>query len=390
MAKVTKEKSYGKIVALIVLAVSAAVYLRLSLPGADAPDRANFASEGAAYPIPEGERAGIYSYGAKGFYLTTSEGMEYCSGGKPAWSAPYEYSLKEPLLAGNGKYVGVCDTGGTQFYLFSPGGLMYKRSYESKILSFYINPKGCAAVIAKEGEGSVIEALNPDGEQMNAYHSVSPGVFPTSADISPDAAVTAISFLDVNSSVPSSKVLLLYNDTEQRKNAANGIFYQEEIKDELAARLRFLSGGVLLVLTEASLSRLDVSADSGSARDAWKMPLGNSVESFAVSASGSIALSLGEPFPGKEGEEAGALRFYDKNLNLLASADFYPDPARLELVKDYFVAGSGGKYTLFNSKGRLIWEHRPALDTKTVLPLENPGVIAVLDERGARVMKRGN
>lgn len=384
-----KRTGKGRGFAVIVLIGAIAVYFYLNITTESKSVAAAFIETDSIFEFNYEDKTDIYSFAGKGFFLTTKDGMNFYTSDKQIkWTEPYSVSMKEPLMNGEGQYVGVSDASGMAFYMFSSDGLLYSKNYENRILSFSVSQGGYASVISKSESDYVIQVFDPKGEEINYYYSRNDNIFPVASDVSSDGRMLAICVVDINSTVMWSKLMVLYNNADEKQSWLNGIFFQDSREDELIARLEFLSGNELLFLSDKSLTCLttEVNGDN-SPKTKWMLHLVNEVDSLAVGAGKSIAIAYGKPIPGSESLPSGTVELYNLDLHKTEGYEF-SGSASLTASGEYIIAGSGKKYVAFNGKAKRIWEYNAASDVKKLAVLENQNTILVLDNLRAQVIKK--
>lgn len=384
-----KRTGIGKSFAVIVLIGAFSVYFYMNKSEENRSAASAFIDTDSIFDFNYEDKTDIYSYAGKGFFLTTKDGMNfYASDKQIKWTEPYSVSMKEPLMSGEGQYAGVSDANGMAFYMFSAEGLLYSKNYEERILSFSVSSGGYASVISKSGSDYVIQVFDPKGEEINYYYSRNENVFPVASDVSNDGRMLAICVVDINSTVMWSKLMVLYNNADEKQSWLNGIFYQDSREDELIARLEFLFGNELLFLSDKSLTCLATEVNGNNSPTAkWLMPLVNEVVSLAVGAGKSIAIAYGKPIPGSDSLPEGTVELYNLDLHKMEGYEF-SGQVSLSVSGEYIIAGSGKKYVAFNGKGKRIWEYNAASDVKKLAVLENQNTILVLDNLRAQVIKK--
>lgn len=386
-----KKPNLGKITALVILIAALAIYFYMNKSEAQTASEAVFGETDAVFDFNYDDKTDIYSYGSRGFFLTTKDGMNYYTSDKQVkWTEIYPVSIKEPLMSGKGQYVGICDANGTAFYMFSGEGLLYSKNYENKILSFSVSAGGYASVIAKSGDEYVIQAISPKGEVINSYYCRNENVFPVASCISGDGRMLAISVVDINSTIIASKLMLLYNNADEKQSWMNGIFYQDSSREnELIGRLEFLDSNELLFLSDASLTCLTTEfGTGGSPKVKWIIPFSNEIDAMAVSSGKVIAIAYGKPVPGEDSKPSGTVSIYNLESHMIGEYEFSGRVAYLTASGDYISAGSGKKHAAFNSKGKCVWEYNAPSDVKKVSMLENQNTFLVLDNLRAQVIKK--
>jgi len=383
------EITRGKMVALMLLIVAGGAYFLFGKTPAGTRALDIFTETDTGLSFNYEDKTDVYSYGGKGYFLTTKDGMNfYTIENEIKWTYIYPVSLKEPIMAGNGQYVGVCDAGGQTFFLFSGDGLLYSMNYDDKILSFSVSSGGYAALICKSGGDYKIQAVNIKGMEINYYYCRSENIFPVAARVSSDGRILAISVVDVNPTVMESKLMLLYNNANEKQMWINGIFYQITAENELIAGLEFLSENELVYLTERNLVCINTDADNNSAlRQKWALALKNEIDSLAVSSGRTIAIAYGKPLPGEDARTENTIEFYNANLKKIGEYEL-PGRASLYTYGDYIVAGSMRKFAAFNSNGKLLWEYFATSDVKKLAVFDNRNTALLLENLRALVIKK--
>jgi hypothetical protein len=380
----------AKIAALVILIAVAGIYLFWGGKNNAAVPASEFTETDASFEFNYDEKADVYSNGTKNFFLTTKDGMNlYTSGKEVKWTQVYPLSLKEPLMTGRGEYVGICDANGLVFYMFSAAdSLLFSKNYENKILSFSVSSGGYSSVICKDGEDYTVQAFNAKGDEINCYYVRDENIIPVTSAISDDGRILAISLIDINSSVMSSKLILMYNNSGEKQEHLNGIFHQESRADEFIGKLEFLAKGELLFLSDKNLS-LMATERTGSVIPAlkWELPLGNEVDSVAVAKGEVIAVAFGKPIPGKEAVNRGLVRLYNPEFHQLGEYE-YNGAVSLSSSGGFIVVSSGRKHAVINNKGKMLWEYNAVSDVKKLAVLENQNTAVFLDNLHAQVIKK--
>ncbi|MDR1687245.1 MAG: DUF5711 family protein [Clostridiales bacterium] len=385
-----KKNTAVKIAALVILIAAVGIYLYLGGRNKDAVAAFEFDETDAAFDFNYDEKADIYSNGTKNFFLTTKDGMNlYTSGKEVKWTQVYPLSLKEPLMAGRGDYVGICDANGLVFYMFSAeDGLLFSKNYENKILSFSVSPGGYSSVICKDGEDYTVQAFNAKGDEINCYYVRDENIFPVTSAISNDGRILAISLIDINASVMTSKLMMLYNNSGEKQEFLNGIFHQESREDEFIGKLEFLAKGELLFLSDKNLSCMSTElTDFIKPALKWELPLSNEVDSVAVAKGETIAVAFGKPVPGKEAVKEGLVRVYNPEFHQLGEYE-YNGAVSLSSSGSFIVASCGRKHSVINSKGKMLWEYNAVSDVKKLAVLDNQNTAVFLDNLHAQVIKK--
>jgi len=382
-------RASGRLRAVIILSAAVVVYVLINNVPASSQAGDVWAETHAVINLNYEDRADIYSCAAKGFFLTTKDGCNFYTSEKEIkWAFAYPVSLKEPLMAGNGLYVGVSDASGQVFYMFSNEGLIYAKNYEDIVLSFYVSSGGYVSIMVRSGNDYVIQVLGLKGEEINYYNSRSANIFPTSSSVSPDGRILAISVVDISHTVMESKLMLLYNNASEKQPWLNGIYYQSSMEDELIARMEFIADNELVYLTDSSLACLTADvAGSSTPKEKWHMPLNNKIDSVAISQGRVIAIAYGEPLPGADAMRQGAVELYDTNLRKIGEYEFSGDVS-LTSCAGFIIAGSGRHYTAFNNRGKRVWEYNSIADVKKMAVLENQNTVLTLENLRAQVIKR--
>ncbi|GHU77595.1 hypothetical protein FACS1894188_12200 [Clostridia bacterium] len=200
-----KDNKIGNIAAIIILIIAIVIYVRIDTP---AQRSTVFKKTDVVFELQPDDRASAYSYGGKGFFIGTRGGMNFYNdnSNSPLWTAAYTPVMRTPVTDARGTYIGVCDALGSVFYMFSADGQMYALSYDNPVLSFSVNSSGYAAVISRDQNGYKVQALNPQGKEINCYYNQKPNVFPVSADVSANGSILSVALTDINEKHLSSKL----------------------------------------------------------------------------------------------------------------------------------------------------------------------------------------
>lgn len=234
--------------------------------------------------------------------------------------AVYDQSVKfqTPALQTRGDRAVAYDVGGTEVYVLSDKGLVYKLDCGGEVLSASLNEKGWLTVVCSEsGCKAAVRVYNAEGEAVFAFRSADR--FVMTAALSADSRTLAVVTMGQESGVFASYVVFYRINSEEeagRCTLRGSVIYDLEA-----------SGSGFCAITEEQLCFLDVNGGMTAAYDYG----GEYLRLVSVSDDGYVALLLGHYRTGTQcrvvtvsssGEELAALEL-DDDVSSLSAAGRY-------------------------------------------------------------------
>ena len=387
------DKKRRPVVLIIIIAalISAAAYYMYAenayAPGAR--EASVFTETEVRFPLSFEDMANVYANGGKAFYLSTKDGVKHItSTGAVKWDLTY--SMLDPTMKGRGEYAAVSDNKGYVFYMLGPNGPMYEKKYDTQILFFTVNARGDAGVILQEESDYRMFVYNAAGETILEYVHADDSNIPLCMDVSEDGRIAAVSLMDINGIKLSSRVVFFYT-AEEGKNYSRTLIGGVECPDLFVAYIYFMAGNKLLYIAEEEIACVDVESQSG-AHVAWRLPLSNRLDAFALMGGKGFAVAYGDAMQGKrEYASVGTVEIYNMEMTLTGGHEFDDRVTYMSGAPDYLIAAEGRRYTAFSAKGASLWEYTALQETKRFMFLEGGGTgsMVLQTNTSATVIRHG-
>lgn len=149
--------------------------------------------------------------------------------GGQLWNIKLAYM--NPILSCNDNYIGVANSGGTEFKLISNGREIISHTSDEEIITANINKSGYFAIVSKEkGYRSKVSVFDSNGKQIYVWHSADYDVIDVALSNDNNKLVAAALNCNGNGSL-STVFMFSFNSaeykvcTESDVNLISGIYY---------------------------------------------------------------------------------------------------------------------------------------------------------------------
>ncbi len=173
-------------------------------------------------------RQGIVKYSNNGISLMNQAGTEL-------WNQTYE--MTSPVMVSNNHYIAVGDRGANNIYIIDEYGSCSKMTTDVPIQELRISDQGVTAAILSDSESNYINMYSKDGQELVSIKAtLGKTGYPLALALSPDARRLVVSYLNIDSGRPSSKIVF-YSFEDK---ASDHVLYEKDV-DGICPKVEFLT-----------------------------------------------------------------------------------------------------------------------------------------------------
>ncbi len=313
----------------------------------------------------------------KYFLVCTKDGVKmYESVNNLIWNDTF--TMTTPTAIQEEDYAAVGDMSGRVVRVYNTNGLVYQVQAEGSLMQFALNANGYLSLITKEEKGYRISVYDAKGNILKARVEESSGVYPLCSDVSDDNRYFAVSYVDTSDIKLTGRILFFYINSTDSENYADSMFAAVEKNNELPAKLGFMEGNILCVLTDSSLSGYNTSGEEN-----WNIALTNTVSQISFGNKEEVVLALGESLSGMEGVEKNTFIAVSSKGAQKFSNQMEKEITYLYSGADGIVAGCDRNYKGFTLSGRESWTYTATMDLNSIFPLGNIQTVMIVSQESA-------
>ncbi|MEA4815233.1 MAG: DUF5711 family protein [Lachnospiraceae bacterium] len=331
--------------------------------------------------IEEDSRSTFVSYD-NAFMQCTKDGIKYfVLGEDQKWNDTY--TMANPYVVSEGGYTAVFEPMGRVIKLYDKSGIINTINTDGAIMRLSLNESGYVGVILNNSSSYSVNVF--DGIKnacLVVRKEEDENIYPVDIDISDDNKVFAVSYIDASDVETASKVLFFYTYENDGKDYPDSMFAGLQKEDVIIPYIRFMSSGMLVVLSDSSLIGV-----SSSGVQEWELPLSNEIDGVSFENKSFAVLACGDELAGKEGSPDGSLIFVNMKGKISHQIETGEKITYMKGSKDNVIVGNSGEYTAFScSSGKALWEYNPGYSVSDIISLNGGENILVVDKTQARVL----
>ncbi|MEG0014030.1 MAG: DUF5711 family protein [Clostridium sp.] len=308
----------------------------------------------------------------------TNDGVSaYNLDGQEIWSDTL--TLESIWVQQREPYFVVSSKGSRKLAIFNEKGQQGEITTQGPIAYFSINEKGQLAVIEEMEDGHKVSAYTNSGEFIGSRISyISSGIFPITAEVSPDSKLLLISYLGVREAKVTSRieaVLLEKTENEQRDNVLYGI----EEQDNLIYEIEFINDDEWVAIGDKNITIYKSSSEKVKSIPGLYVtytPYLNKRSSMST----YLPILATETLNGNTLHAKESLHLFNK-LGEETSVIPFESPITYFYADDKgVIVGEGKQYKGYNKLGNQYFEYQASQDISKLIYLDNEAVAITKDK----------
>jgi hypothetical protein len=321
-------------------------------------------------------------------FFSTKDGIQYINGkGEAIWKEVF--ILSYPIMVGDGNCVLVTEERGNTMYVYNPGGKLYEAALPGPIISASLNSNGYASAIVEDGSGYRIMVYDNTGKNVRVVESYTYNVFPISTDISNDNKILAISYYDISSLEPGSRISYFNMgrfDAQPQPANDNTANSGRVEKNQMIPIIKFMNGNTLAAISDKAFILFKIGEGLVST-EISRVPLKNEISQAYFADGGNITLATGKPILNEDSEQEGIVRAYNLNGGVVFETSTGADVTYLSAGFNSVIIGNGYVFTAYTNEGKLLWQHHALQPVNQLLFYKDTKTILEAGSIGANVLK---
>lgn len=391
-----------------------------------------FIKKNVKFEYQENSGANFYMDGDNIFF-STKDGIHYVNGeGRAIWKEIF--SLTYPIMIGEGNCVLVTENRGNHIYVFNSAGKLYEKELPNPVISVSMNTNGYVSVITEESTGYIILVYDNNGRMVREAKSYTYNVFPICTDISNDNKILAVSYYDVRSLEPVSKLSYFYinriddekagtenikmaqtdeistekagaENTETPQTDENSTIKSETQnietpqtdenssakagqieKNKMIPIIKFMKDNAFIVVSDKDIAFFRIS-DNLEFTEKKRITLYNEIDEIYFTNDYNVSIATGKGFLNEESEELGIVRTYDLNGEIIFEKNTENKVTYLSADFNSIIIGNDSLFTAYTNEGKQIWQHNALQPIKQLLFYKNTKNILEAGSIEANILK---
>lgn len=311
----------------------------------------------------------------------TKDGIKYS--GANEWNETF--TLSAPTMISEGNIIAVTEFNSKTVYVFNENGKMYSITSNAPIVQFAVNKLGYLAIITKNIDEHIIELYSPSGNLITKRFegNEQKAIYPIAIDISDDGKFMAVSYLDTNDTVYTSKILFFGTSKQAEAELGADSIVNAGIQGDkqVIFSLKYMNNNTLIAISDKKIIAINQECE-----EIWNFNLTNEIVSLDFNEGNSIIIAFGNELPGSNAFKPGTVVWYDLSGKQLSSYEIDSD-IKFMTSKDkrLLVYAENSIYSITQG-GKLFWHHIVLQDVDQMLLFDNLSTILLKYKNSAQIV----
>lgn len=162
-----------------------------------------------------------------------------------------DIKVNNPIINSMGKYLIIAEKNGSEVYCVQSKKIIWQDKVDGEISKVYVNKKGYAVVIFKQGSYTIVKVIKNDGSQMFTNHIASSYIQDIS--LSSDNKLLAMVEVDTSKVKIESNISVISIDKTISDNAISTVYTYNIDSGNIVSDIKFIDKDKILCMTDSQI-----------------------------------------------------------------------------------------------------------------------------------------